>query len=517
MKHDTADAMSTFFRILILEDTEADAELIGRELLRSEIAFSLKRVYTKHAYITALKEFSPDIILSDHTLPQFNSVQALHICREHNLKIPFILVTGTVSEEFAVQCIQQGADDYILKGNLRRLPATIKNTLKQKQAEIEKDRALSALRKSEEHFRTLIENSTDIINIIDPSHHIRYSSPSIEKLLGYHPNDLNRNDLFAFIHPEDAGLVSATLVEELANPDSVQIMEFRFRHKDGSWRYLESVGKAYSDEQGNINIIINSRDTTDRKKAEERLIHQNVELEKINTELDHFVYSASHNLRAPLTSVLGLIKLSMMHSPDGEIAQYLELMERSINKLDKTVKDIIHYSRNTRTETRYEQINFRDTLEETLDNLRYIDDTIELEKQICIDESQPFFSDKNRLLVIFNNVLSNAVKYRNPYREKSFISIDIKVMPEKAIIIISDNGIGISDKQIGRIYDMFYRATDRSTGSGLGLYIVKEILGKLSGTIEVESVIDKGTTFKIEIPNAMQDQYAMSSIGISIS
>ncbi|MES2730420.1 MAG: PAS domain S-box protein [Bacteroidota bacterium] len=500
--------MNTHFRILILEDTAADAELIERELSKSQIPYTLKRVYTKEAYVKALEQFTPDIILSDHTLPQFNSVQALKICKEQNFYTPFILVTGTVSEEFAVRCIQQGADDYILKSNLTRLPATIKNSLKQKQSEIEKDRAIAALRKSEEHFRTLIENSTDIVNILDLDHTITYSSPSLEKLLGYTPSQLNNESIFAFIHPDDARHVADSLLKELANPGLVQTAEFRFKHKDGSWRHLESVGKAYRDESGNVNIIINSRDMTDRKRAEEKLIHQNVELEKINAELDHFVYSASHNLRAPLTSVLGLIKLSKMQVQGGEIEQYLHLMEKSIDKLDSTVRDIINYSRNTRTDTQYEKINFEVTLSETLDNLRYIDDSIAIEKQITIDDCLPFYSDKNRLSVIFNNLISNAVKYRNPYQDQSFIAIHVKVTPEKAYISIRDNGIGIAEKQIGRIYDMFYRATDQSTGSGLGLYIVKETLTKLNGTIKVHSLLNQGATFNIEIPNVYKDQHA---------
>jgi len=500
--------MNTHFRILILEDTEADAELIKRELRKSQIEYTLHRVFTEVSYIAALEGFKPDIILSDHTLPQFSSVQALKICKEQKLPIPFILVTGTVSEEFAVRCIQQGADDYILKSNLTRLPATIINVLKQKRAEMEKERAIEALRKSEEHFRTLIENSTDIINILDLSHSITYSSPSIEKFLGYTPSELNNQTIFAFIHPDDANDVAESLLKELANPGLVHTAEFRFRHKDGSWRHLESVGKAYGDEIGRVNIIINSRDMTDRKKAEEKLIHQNVELEKINAELDHFVYSASHNLRAPLTSVLGLIKLSKMQSQGEEIDQYLHLMEKSIEKLDNTVRDIINYSRNTRTETLHEKINFEAIFSETLENLRYIDDNIAIEKQILIDERLPFYSDRNRLLVVFNNLISNAVKYRNSYQENSFIAITVQVTPEKAYVSIRDNGIGIGENQISRIYDMFYRATDQSTGSGLGLYIVKETLNKLNATIEVHSTKNEGTTFNLGIPNEYKGQQA---------
>ena len=140
-------------RILILEDLPEDIGLIERVLRREGIRFTSHYADTRETYISALSEFAPDVILSDHVLPQFNSVEALTICRKNLINIPFILVTGTVSEEFAVSCLKQGADDYVLKSNLVRLPSAIINALKQRNVEQKRRTAEMTLRKQNEELR----------------------------------------------------------------------------------------------------------------------------------------------------------------------------------------------------------------------------------------------------------------------------------------------------------------------------------------------------------------------------
>ncbi|MEQ9413189.1 MAG: response regulator, partial [Cyclobacteriaceae bacterium] len=127
--------MKEHLKILILEDVEEDVELVRRELIKEKLSFTLYRVDEKTEYLNGLVEIKPNVILSDHSLPQFNSVEALEISQRLGLNVPFILVTGTVSEEFAVTCLKNGADNYVLKGNLSRLPSAITNALQQKTAE----------------------------------------------------------------------------------------------------------------------------------------------------------------------------------------------------------------------------------------------------------------------------------------------------------------------------------------------------------------------------------------------
>lgn len=371
--------MEKALKILMLEDLEDDVGLIERTLNKQGIQFISKRVDTRDEFVEALGSFDPEVILSDHALPQFNSLEALTICRNQQIDIPFILVTGTVSEEFAVSCLKQGADDYVLKSNLVRLPSAIQNALKQR------------------------------------------------------------------------------------------------LHEDK------------------------------RKKAEKALRQQNEELVKINKELDSFVYSVSHNLRAPLMSVLGLINLVQVENnktdKDGPLGDYFSMMQQSIHKLDDTLKEILDYSRNARSELNIEQVDFQRMVEDSFERMKYMEGSDKILKSISVQANAPLFTDSYRLSVIINNLVSNAIKYRDVNKTQSEIQIEASVSDAQLSVVFRDNGIGISDDYISKIFDMFFRATDRSEGAGLGLYIVKETVEKLLGNIEVESSMGEGTLFKISIPN----------------
>jgi signal transduction histidine kinase len=369
--------MEKQLKILMLEDLQDDVGLIERTLNKQGISYLTKRVDTREEFTDALDNFQPDVILSDHALPQFNSLEALNICRKQAINVPFILVTGTVSEEFAVSCLKQGADDYVLKSNLVRLPSAIQNALKQR-------------------------------------HH---------------------------------------------------------EHK--------------------------------RKKAEKALRKQNEELVKINKELDSFVYSVSHNLRAPLMSVLGLINLVQVENKktDPGMNSYFAMMQQSIHKLDDTLKEILDYSRNARSELNIEKVDLKKMVEDSFDRMKYMDGSEFITKSVEVIESAPLYSDPYRLSVIINNLVSNSIKYRDVQKSSSLINIQAEVNENDLSIVFTDNGIGISDEYVSKIFDMFFRATERSEGAGLGLYIVKETVDKLHGNITVESQVGQGTTFKMKVPN----------------
>src|SRR5260370_24928243 len=133
-------------RILIFEDVATDAELIERELRKANIAFTSQRVETKEGFSKALLEFEPDIILSDYSLPQFSGLEALRLLKEKNTRVPFILITGSLTEEIAVLCMKEGADDYLLKASLKRLPSAVLKALKKKECEKDREKDVAALR-----------------------------------------------------------------------------------------------------------------------------------------------------------------------------------------------------------------------------------------------------------------------------------------------------------------------------------------------------------------------------------
>src|SRR5687768_15164219 len=262
-------ATEKILKILMLEDLQDDVGLIERTLRKEGINFSSKRVDSEDEFTECLDYFRPDVILSDHALPQFNSLEALKICRKQAVNVPFILVTGTVSEEFAVSCLKQGADDYVLKSNMVRLPSAIQNALKQRHHELK------------------------------------------------------------------------------------------------------------------------------RKKAERTLRKQNEELVKINKELDSFVYSVSHNLRAPLMSVLGLINLVQLENKNGDQAMndYFEMMQQSIHKLDDTLKEILGYSRNARSGLTVSEVGIVRMIEGSFERMKYMEGSESISKSVKMGRSSAFYTD----------------------------------------------------------------------------------------------------------------------------
>jgi signal transduction histidine kinase len=364
-------------KILMLEDQEDDADLVKRSLRKGGIEFEAVRVDDRVEFEKALENFKPDAILSDHALPQFNSIEALKIRMQKSPDTPFILITGAVSDEFAAQCIKLGADDYILKSNLSRLPASLKNAM--------------------EHHALEMRRAQD----------------------------------------------AATLRE------------------------------------------------------------QNVRLTKVNKEIDSFVYSVSHNLRSPLASVLGLVQIARyeMNTEKFDAARYFNMIERSILKLDDTIKEILEYSRNERTEVHPERIDMNALVTDCLERIQYLKGFDTLEKIIDIKEKAPFYSDAYRLTIVLSNLFSNAVKYMDESRKPNILQITVLMEMEKTTIEVMDNGVGIAPGQEQKIFNMFYRGTEKSDGAGLGLYIVKEMLKRLGGLIYVSSDPGLQTTFTVTLPN----------------
>ncbi|HCW08676.1 MAG TPA: hypothetical protein DGG95_15055 [Cytophagales bacterium] len=234
-------------------------------------------------------------------------------------------------------------------------------------------------------------------------------------------------------------------------------------------------------------------------KRTKELQNTNDELAHRNDELDRFVYSASHDLSAPLKSILGLISIAKLEKPSESMENYLDLMKQSILKLESFIKDIISYSRNTRIEIKKEAIDFDVLIQSIWADLLFTPDAGKIKFEIINELKSTLISDETRLRIIFNNVLSNAIKFRSNDRN-SFIKVTASENDRFYNFSIQDNGMGISKEYKSKIFEMFFRANENVQGSGLGLYILKETVAKLNGTVSVESELNFGTTFKIQLP-----------------
>lgn len=357
----------------MLEDNPEDAFLIERVLRKDNMVFVTERVDTREEFCESIERFQPDVVLSDHGLPRFNSREALKISLKERATAPFILVTGTMSDEIAISCLREGADDYILKGNLSRLPSAIRRAIKERR---------------------------------------------LEKL---------------------------------------------------------------------------------KREARYALRVQNRELVKVNSELDKFVYSVSHQLRGPLASVMGL--LNVAESKPRNIDEIHTMMRRSLVKLDETLKEIIDYSNNARTEIGNAEIDWKALINASIEKLQYLQNAGKVKLNIDDSEAQfPFYSDPQRLSIIFSSIYSNCILYCANDKEP-IITTKVSVAYDTVTITITDNGIGISESCLPHVFNMFYRASERSTGAGLGLYITKETVKKLGGKVQINSVEKRGTTVVLTLPN----------------
>ena len=236
-----------------------------------------------------------------------------------------------------------------------------------------------------------------------------------------------------------------------------------------------------------------------RKNAENDLKASNLELRKINAELDNFVYRVSHDLRAPIASMLGLVNLAKFDESAEMKAIYLTKIEESPKLQDIFITEILDQSRNARLEVKRKLIDFKKIINETFEQLQYSNTNEDVVKTLKIDLKDSFYSDPWRLKVIMNNLISNSIRYRNGKSPK--INIDISSSDHQVFINIKDNGRGIGKEHLDKVFNMFYRATDDNAGSGLGLYIVKETIAKLNGNIEIMSKPKEGTTVNLMIPN----------------
>lgn len=224
-----------------------------------------------------------------------------------------------------------------------------------------------------------------------------------------------------------------------------------------------------------------------------------VELQKANDELNRFVYSTSHDLRAPLASITGIINLARMENSIQDPNNYIEMIESCVTRMDSFILKIIEYYKSVRAEEENLPIHFEPMVENAIENSRMQNPAITIQKEI--HQPVAFLGDEYRISIILSNLISNAVKYQKPSEPSPFIKIEVEVTEKKAVIKVSDNGIGILPEQLQNVFRMFFRGSNNVTGLGIGLYIVKEAVAHLGGTISVDSVYGEGTTFHLQIPN----------------
>ena len=370
----------------------------------------------------------------------------------------------------------------------------------------ERKQVEARIKKNETLLAQLVQNVPMAVVLLTDSGKVEQVNRGFEEMFGYTLPELKGRSINDFIVPEELTHEGVDLNNLITSHRIVSIETVR-RHRHGRIVNVILYGMPVMLDNETIGIYGVYVDITERKRVEE-------ELKIRNGELDNFVYKVSHDLRAPLSSILGLVNLAKLPGNTDNPMDYIDIIGSKVEHLDHFIGDVLSHSKNLKMEVSVRKVDFSRIIEETFNDLNYLEGAKEIKRIIKV-EGIDFYSDPWRIAEILRNLISNAIKYRQLEQVASEIGIKINIDHLRAEIVFADNGIGISEENLERIFEMFYRATEQSDGSGIGLYIVKNAVDKLGGQISVASRLGHGTRFAILLPNRINSMIGkMPSIGV---
>jgi PAS domain S-box-containing protein len=356
------------------------------------------------------------------------------------------------------------------------------------------------LAESENRYKKLIDIASEGVWIIDWEGNTTFVNPKMADILGYSLAEIKEKSFYDFV--ATANLNEARQHLERREKGIDEQFDFKFLKKNGKPVWTLITTSPVEDDMGEyLGAILMVSDISERKKAEDELKKALEELSTRNFELDQLVYKISHDIRSPLSSILGLINIYKMEENPQTKLSYVDFIENRVHKLDGFVKSMLNYAKANRSEINNELIDFKEIIQNCLADLEFLENFKRIKTKIQVNNIPPSFRlDKLRLQIIFANIISNAYKYMNPQISGNYLKISVLQDKKSLILQFADNGIGIAPEYLPKVFDMFFRATEKSDGSGLGMYIVKQTVDKLGGEILIDSTLGKGTQIEIKIP-----------------
>ncbi|MDB5249591.1 MAG: Histidine kinase sensor protein [Segetibacter sp.] len=355
---------------------------------------------------------------------------------------------------------------------------------------------------TEQRFTAMVQHGSDLIAIIDEKYVFEYISPSIYHHFGYSEEFLNGKSPLDFIHPEDFSKISL-LIPAFLKQKEIEVPATRVRHASGNWRWVEANVSNLLDDPAVKGVVLNARDVTDRKEREVEKENIIKELTRSNNNLKQFSFITSHNLRAPLSNIVGLLKIFDLTTLDEGSKSLLQMIEKSSEQLSATINDIteiVVIKNNVNTPVDY--INIEEVFKKVNRNFINTENDIAAQLDLDFQVSKVYFN-QTYLESIFINLISNAIKYR---QESCTLKITVRTFinsNRQTVLTFSDNGLGMDlARYYDRLFGMYQRFHSHTDGQGLGLFIVKSQIEALGGEIGVKSELNKGTTFSITFPNS---------------
>jgi PAS domain S-box-containing protein len=503
--------MNKPLRALIVEDSEDDTLLLSRMLKREGYDITIERVDTSDAMKAALGRQTWDAIICDYVMPHFSAPAALGLLKESRLDIPFIVVSGVIGEDTAVEMMKTGAHDYIMKDNLTRLAPAIERELREAGVRRERRRMEDSLRRSEERYRRLVESVTDYIytvrvengRLVKTTH-----GPGCVSVTGYTSEEYEADPFlwYRMVHEGDRDAVIEQ-ANRILSGEVVKPIEHRITHKDGSIRWVRNTPVPRHDEHGRLVAYDGLvSDITERKHLEEQLM----QVQKMDA-IGRLAGGIAHDFNNFLTAIIGYGNVLRMKTREddplrGYINQILALSEKAAN----LTQSLLAFSRKQIMNPRL--INLNDIvkgIEKLL--MRFIGEDIKLETSFYEGELT-VMADPGQLEQVLINLATNA---RDAMPDGG--SLTIKTEPVRvdeeyakhhlferigmyALISVADTGTGMDEKTKEKIFEPFFTTKELGKGTGLGLSIVFGIIKQHNGYIDVHSESNKGTTFKIYLP-----------------
>jgi PAS domain S-box-containing protein len=493
-------------RFLLLEDNPVDVKLVQVVLKKAGIENDLVQVEVLADFLAVLESDCFDIILADYYLPDFNALDALKIVRERIPNIPFIVVSGIVGEEAAIEAIKHGATDYVFKQRLGRLVPSINRALHSCQER----RELQHTQQERDRFFMV---SLDLLCIAGLDGYLKRVNPAFVNALGYTEAELLAQPFIEFVHPDDRALTIAEY-DQLMRGMPTPNFENRYRCKDGSYKWFSWGGSPIINEGL---IYSSARDITESKIAEqerEQLLQREraarAEAERASRVKDEFLAVLSHELRTPLNPILGWTKLLKSGKCDAKRTQQaLDVIERNTHLQTQLIEDLLDISRILQGKLILETapVNLKNVITGAIDTVRLAANakSLDFQLQLCPSAIQ-VMGDATRLQQVMWNLLSNAVKF-TPHGEK--ITVSVSSIEEAGVkwanITVCDTGKGINPEFLPYVFESF-RQEDSSTtrkfgGLGLGLAIVRQITELHGGTVSAYSQGEGlGASFTVKLP-----------------
>lgn len=442
-----------------------------------------------------LKERLKEKVISSYNKLDDNSYE-IDFRRSDGIKKTFLVSYGIANDQNGK--LSGYISVFLDITTVKILQKNLENALKERDIFLTKSTTLKNF------YENVLNNSPSEVIVLNPDLVVTYSNQHLHREDIIWENAVGKTlTEIATIHKHSSDSISKLInkiKEAISTGQLVQIEEIYLTIEGKETNTLQSILPIYNENKTLENIIISGIDISDIKNFEKNLLNKNEELKKINLELDNFVYSVSHDLRSPLLAVKGILSLiSKTTQIDEKANNYLKMAEKSILRLDGTIQEILEYSRNSRLGIKFEEVNLKELVNAIYDDLKYSTQH-KVEFKTDISFNQNIIADKARINTLLKNIIGNAFKYLKNNVDDSLILLKASIDNNFLNITVTDNGEGIAPEHLNKIFDMFYRASKSSTGTGLGLYICKEIINKLNGEISISSKVNEGTSVFLKIP-----------------